>query len=710
MGSGNKQTVGYRYFIGLHMIVCHGPVDAVKQIIIGERLAWSGNVNSNTTISINEPDLFGGEKKEGGIIADVDIELGGPTQGVNSYLSNLLGPLVPGFRGLLGLVVKRGYVCAMSPYPKPWAVRVIHYHGKELGGLLYDVNGSANGIGIIYAAITNRDWGMGYSPSAIDLPSFVAAATTIKNEGLGLSMILVDQASVESFVGQVLSHINGILYTDRQTGKFKIKLVRNDYVLADLPVFDPSNIVALDSFERPVYNELINEIVVKYRLKGTIKDSSVTVQNLAGVQSQGDVVSETINYPGIDTAENANRVAMRDLRIRSTPLARVRLRVSRAAWNLNLGSVFKLTWPDHGLDQLVMRVFKIGLGDGTTREVTVDCVEDVFGLPTSTYLGNQTSQWVNPIQPPASLANRRIMEQTYWDLVVGGTVQDESTIDPTECYVKQMVRTPAQFLLGVEMWVPTTPSGYLHDATGQTSPYAALTAAISPSATTIPTSKIVGAVGDAVVGNYLILDDEVLRLDSYNTTTGAFVVGRGCLDTVPRAHNLGSVILLAEQAQILGKKEYLTGEVVNTKLLARTSIGLYDIGLAPTDTITVVGRQDRPYPPGTFRLNGVAYPTGTIANGDVVVSWTHRNRLQQLARPILDTTAGSVGPEVGTTYVAEVYEDDGSTLIASQSVAGTSTTLNVPISYVGQVVIFKLKAVRDGLDSFQSHQWSVEIA
>jgi hypothetical protein len=39
-GSSKKQTVGYRYRMGLHLVLCQGPVDAVQEIQMGERTAW----------------------------------------------------------------------------------------------------------------------------------------------------------------------------------------------------------------------------------------------------------------------------------------------------------------------------------------------------------------------------------------------------------------------------------------------------------------------------------------------------------------------------------------------------------------------------------------------------------------------------------------------------------------------------------------------
>ena len=86
-------TVGYHYSAGIHFKLCHGPIDGVKQIRVGEKVAWPNPddptelaADGATSISINEPNLFGGEEKEGGLVGDIDIQYGYPSQTVNSYL------------------------------------------------------------------------------------------------------------------------------------------------------------------------------------------------------------------------------------------------------------------------------------------------------------------------------------------------------------------------------------------------------------------------------------------------------------------------------------------------------------------------------------------------------------------------------------------------------------------------------------------------
>lgn len=125
MGGGSKsQTVGYRYYMGLHMIICYGPVDAVLELRGADRVAWKGSVTSSTFVNVNAPTLFGGDEKEGGIRGVLDIAMGEPTQMPNDYLEGVIGPGRPAYRGVLGLIFRSGLIAANNPYIKPWAIKV----------------------------------------------------------------------------------------------------------------------------------------------------------------------------------------------------------------------------------------------------------------------------------------------------------------------------------------------------------------------------------------------------------------------------------------------------------------------------------------------------------------------------------------------------------------------------------------------------------
>lgn len=78
--AGGPITIGYHYYLSMHLAVCHGPVDYVKDIRTGENTIIYGGKSSEaadlkpkfgpdipTAVAIMKPSLYGGAKKEGGI-------------------------------------------------------------------------------------------------------------------------------------------------------------------------------------------------------------------------------------------------------------------------------------------------------------------------------------------------------------------------------------------------------------------------------------------------------------------------------------------------------------------------------------------------------------------------------------------------------------------------------------------------------------------
>jgi hypothetical protein len=47
MGKGRSGptciTTGYRYYAGIHQVLCQGPVDALQVLEVGDRVAWGGD-------------------------------------------------------------------------------------------------------------------------------------------------------------------------------------------------------------------------------------------------------------------------------------------------------------------------------------------------------------------------------------------------------------------------------------------------------------------------------------------------------------------------------------------------------------------------------------------------------------------------------------------------------------------------------------------
>ncbi|HXF07487.1 MAG TPA: phage tail protein [Candidatus Acidoferrales bacterium] len=715
MGGRSKSvTVGYRYYLGMHLAICHGPVDAVTEIQVGERQAWSGNLTASGRITINAPELFGGEKREGGISGAVDAAFGESTQGANDYLASTIGTPQPAYRGLLSLILRQVYIAANNPYIKPWAVRVKRCF-RAWYSTKAEISGAANPAHILYECLTNSAWGMGYPTVSIDDASFKAVADTLSSEGFGLNLIWLQQSTIEQFVREVLDHIGGVLTTSPSTGRFVLKLVRANYAVASLPVLDPTNVIELESFQRAAWGETTNELVLIYTKSDTFKETSITVQDLANIQAQGAVVSQTRRYPGITSDALAARVAMRDLAAVSTPLAKVRLKVNRRAWSLTPGDVFKLSWPTLGIENLVMRIAAIDGGTLTQGAIGIDAVEDVFGLPQASYTAPQPPGWTDPMPAPSATTPRRLVEAPYWDIARAMTASELAYLDATDCYLQTLGGRPASGALNYDLYSKTSSaSTYNLRGQGEFCPHAVLAADVGQAVTSTLTYHSEVDIDLVAVGSYAYLDDEVVAVTAINTTTKSLTVNRGVLDTVPVAHASGSRIWFADGFQGVDPTEYAAGETVNARLLTVTGKGTLALASAPTDSLAMNRRQNRPYPPGNVKINNVAYPA--VAKGDLVISWAHRDRLSQTVS-LVPQTNGNIGPEAGVTYTLRIYGEAGSLRRTYSGLTGTSQTYTLAddtadsgLGRPNAALRIELESNRSGVISLQKHSIAFERA
>ena len=64
MAKKKKQTIGYKYFASAHFVLCHGPIDAITKISFQDKDAYLNEENTNKTIYINKPSLFGGDEQQ----------------------------------------------------------------------------------------------------------------------------------------------------------------------------------------------------------------------------------------------------------------------------------------------------------------------------------------------------------------------------------------------------------------------------------------------------------------------------------------------------------------------------------------------------------------------------------------------------------------------------------------------------------------------
>lgn len=575
------------------------------------------------------------------------------------------------------------------------------YAGIEMSSSLGVVFNGMNPAHIVYQCLTDPQWGMGYPTASIDNDSFTAAADTLFGEGFGLCLLWNSSDEIGSFVGKVLDHAGGVLYTDPQTGKFKLQLLRADYDVGTLPVFDESNIVALESFQRVGYGDTVNEIVVVYCDVETNTDVPVAVQNLANITAQGGVVSTTRQYPGLPNEALALRVAQRDLDASSIPLAKARIKVNRKGWSLTPGACFKFTWPKLGLTTVVMRVLDIDTGTLEDGTITMNCAEDVFGLPDSTYAEQEPPGWVAPSTDPEPITRQAMIEAPYYLLAHGMTAGDLAALDADASYFGALACKPTSLSVGYAITSRVGVAAYAQTGSGLFVAGGDLAGDLGQEAA----SFVLAAATDldrVTAGMLAIVGDgraaEIMQVLTVDTGTSTITVDRAVLDTTPQEHTTGAPVffIVGDGEESRDTVERATAEEVDYKLLPQTTGAQLEAALATEITVTADQRQARPLPAGNLQLNGVQWPASVV--GTITVTWSHRDRTQQTEGITLQTDA-DIGPEPGTTYTLRAYDDDTDDLLAEVAgITGTSQALALS----GGNVRVEHSSVRDGLESWQA--------
>lgn len=724
MGSGKKQTVGYRYYMGIYFGECLGPVDSLREIRVGDRKVWDGSaqtvwtklfgvsvprtvpatgpITTSRSITILAPEVFGGDKGEGGIVGTLEVRMGEPAQMPSTYLQSLVPGPWPAARGLFTTVFN-GQVSAMNPYIKNWTKKVSRWRQGWKKGLwqgdLVQIDEGMNPAHIIYQVRTE---GMGHPIDVINEASFRKAAQTLKDEGFGLCLKWSRSVPAGEFMDMVCDHIGGMRIEDPVTGLTELVLVRPDYDPATLEEIGPGQIMELLEWQQPLLDNSVNEITVVYRDIATNKDAAVTYQNLASVQAQGRVVNSRKNYPGLWNAALAGRVAAREVAAVSGLPCRVKIRVRQDAGPFKRGQVRALSWPRRGVVRMPVRILDIDSGTQTETSVVLTVAQDVAGMASASYIQPSDSAWVEPDTKPKAVTVQRLQEASYRDLATTLGASELAAVSPDVGYLTSIGVRPTSVAFGYTLQTRLGSAPFAEAGAADFAPTGLLITAMT--ATTTATALSAGVSLDMIeVGTEALIDDELVRVVSIDPVAATLTVARGCVDTVPMPHAVGTRVWFTDEYVGFDGREYLANESPQAKLITRTSQGELNPDLATTIGLTLQRRQIRPYPPGRLRVQGDAYPPELWTFGtELTVQWAHRDRILQ-ADQLVDTTQGNIGPEPGTTYTVRWYLA-GALVRTQAAISGTTDTYTPPAGSGGKQIRVEVEAIRDGYRSWQIQQ------
>ncbi len=554
---------------------------------------------------------------------------------------------------------------------------------------------------ILYESYISDTWGAGEARARMDDAAFKAAADTLYNEGFGICIEWKITDELSKFRDTICEHIGARLDTSPLTGLITITLIRDDYNLNDLPVFDEDNGLLEIKFDSANNTEVPSQVILKYTDAITFQECSVRANNPAVAQAQGGRSAETVEFLGIPTGELASRVAYRELKSKTSSLKRCNITLDRRAAAIVNGQPFRVRTlrRENNIDYIV-RAEKITESFITDGSIKMACLQDVFGLPKIAYNPTPPNNGQEQPLPPEAVTDRLLMEASYRELAGLLDPANLQLVDNTTALYFVIAAAPNQYCRSYNLLSRVRGASAFNtaDDLGIWCPTAILNADIGYSDTRITIDEP-NLLESVEIGTAALIDNEIVRIDGIDLLTNQLIIGRGCIDTVPALHNKGAAIWFYDGFETTDGIEYNSNLIIESKLLSNTSTEQLEASQAPTETITIQGRQAKPYPPANIKVNGLSYPT--IVNDYLTISWVERNRLLQ-ADQLIDNTVGDIAAEDGTTYNLNFIADNA----IVHSVTGLTSKSYTWSTETGTQVDYVLMQFEDNVDDEAGNIWT----
>lgn len=701
--SSDSVVVGHRYFFGVQLGLCKGTC-RLRKIFYDDQLLWEGtsDATANTTgyvIDINEPDFLGGREQGGGIIGRFRFFGGASTHQVDPYLAQFQTP-TPAYRWTSFIVMENVEV-GETPNIEAFSFELDRYvNPLGLSGANNVIGEELNPMSMLAEMFTDADWGFN-RPTEINTSAFTAAALTLATEANGLSLVWANNQNIERLVEVINKQVDSVLRFNLLTGLWEPKLLRNDFVFANLPVLDQNNIAEFDNFTRAHWSETVNHVEVKYTQRGSPENPPPAIaQDRSNFRRQGRHRVLSLQFPGVKTGTLAQQLAGRELRTNGFPFSSVNIIVDRTGWDLLPGDAFRLQWPPLGIDDLVMRVGSIGFGDAEQTEIQIGAIEDIFSLAQAVFSAPPSSLFTSVNPPPAVVSVFDVFDQPYFfglndqlrteftsekPLIVaqkpqgnaleyqtearqGGnpfTFEDESAYTPTGVLAAGLTESDGS---NVSTWE-------ISSLTVNSVSDAAILSSVAGDedirATGLNLALIISTAINPLTG--AVYEPELVGYDSV-TVVGSTVtlnnVHRGLGDTLPLAANAGDRVWFLTGNEIDGPgttgTTYGDAENVDVRLTNVTTVGLSAASSSQNQVFR--NRMQRPWVVSDLKINNVRFPAAQPNGSDLSITW--RNRDRTLGRLPFQEDSQTI--ETDQQVRLRIYNDDTEALLRTELLTGTS--------------------------------------
>lgn len=662
-GGGSPSFIeGHWYKATVYFGLCRVAQKLLK-IKSDNSLVWEGDQSTDSSFSIDDLELFGGIDQGGGVQGDVILQSGDALQAPNAFLQAAIGEAIPAGRGYVGLIWNG--IFGNQPRATPWQFQV-QRTSSSLTEVSSVIGNDMNPAHILWEVLMNQDEGLGFNSGDVDRQSFIDAATVLQTEGFGLSFLWTNGRSnngAQSFIEEVLRHIDAVIVDDPTTSKLRLVLQRGDYDPNLLPILGENEIRDVVGFSRSFTGELASTVVLTYTDLDTGDERTVREHNQSLLDTLPTAVVEDIEYLGITDEALAQRIAAREIAKRSQPLIIAKLDMAIDQRTLRPGNVFRLNWPALGVINVAMRVLSVEQDQPSQDSINVSCIEDIFARDTSAFVTPIASGWIAPDVTPIAPTRFDVLPWPYWLHEKYLTGIDLSVQSPLLPVCGEGGNATQYIDINVDQG-----SGYIDDVNIGNYTSGLLDAAIDQVQTTLVLNTVdFGNTPEA--GDLLYVGDEWMEVLTWDTGTLTATVTRAVLGSLPKAHAASDVVWLLPDNLLPTNARPSIGSTPDVRFVPKTIGGSLATGSAPVVSKLLTDYTDTPYTGADLRLNAIAPDAvgewNAAALLDLPFTWKHTDRTQQTGTTPPTHADAGIGPETGVEYTMRFY--DGITLLRTET-------------------------------------------
>ena len=709
-------TIAHKRYLDVMTAIAWGPGE-LHQIWIGDYKLWDKDddnsgvpLTTETRFLVDKPKLFGSEKQDGGVKGYVHFYPGTATQDPNPYFegeriksgrgwfstfldtgSSEPGKSTPGYRHLAYLVFEDFYFGTSKTF-RPLSFEYAHYP-NPYNQTDHKIGEDANPAYVQYAIWKDLRWGADIA-AIPDADNIKAVAAQLHSEGLGMSRTWL-QGQGDELEEEVSNFAESVRYASPTTGLIQLDLARFDYDVATLDSLDSTDLVEPPDLVQTNLSGVATNLYLSFTDRVLNRPAKIHLPNLANRAMLGRRVAVDLDFPGCSNGVTGQKIIDREGYKQFQSLWSGTLVASRKAWHWPPGKVFKYSDVDLGITDLVFRLGTINRGSLKNGSVAMSVIQDryavgigVFETPVSGALPPYTADPIDIgafrfFELPAVLIASNV-EHTISVLASRPTGDSYSFIPRLNLGSGYTDLGSTDFAPLYKIAVAATE---LETSIVLAGSFAAEDAAWDSIKTTgLNMAMITTSAGEELIAFETVTYDDVADQTTLNN------VHRGLIDTYPKPAAVDDFIWILEPAVLAAS---LSGtQALTLKMLTQTSRGTLSEASATPRPYTLQQRHSRPLLPGDIELNGSNFPAAVV--GPLTVSWNHRDETHP---ELVQWADGSnYGPAAGTTYKVDIYNDDTSTLLQSNSgLSGTSDTwTDTGQSYNIRV---EITAQNGGLDS-----------